>query len=164
LARLHAEGIHGQVVSILRQELDSMVRVIYLLSIENRARRLALVDASVAGRIWTHENSRRRVTDRDMVEIAATLAGWTESVYRFGCAFIHLSAFHDCKERDPLQMISRLERDAIIRHMRRYHGGPVGDRPTFGDVVPFLPLVFSKIADNLECYVSRLETDGGVED
>jgi hypothetical protein len=38
----------GQMVSVLRQELDSMVRVIYLLT-ESAERREALIDASVRG-------------------------------------------------------------------------------------------------------------------
>lgn len=38
----------GQVVSILRQELDSMIRTIYLLSIQDRVERTRLIDASVS--------------------------------------------------------------------------------------------------------------------
>lgn len=98
-----------------------------------------------------------------MVDLVDTLHGWTKSVYGFGCAFIHLSNLHDYKTRDPLEQISETERAAVLRHLRYYHGGPSGLAPRFADVVPLLPAVFAKIADNLECYVKELEQDGDLE-
>lgn len=110
-----------------------------------------------------HENSRRRITDREMVELAQNLHGWTESVYRFGCAFVHLSSMHDYAERDPMSQITDEERESIVRHLRYYHGGPHQDHPGFSDIIPFLPQVFDKIADNLECYIVSLERDEDIE-
>jgi hypothetical protein len=95
-----------------------------------------------------------------MVELADTLHGWTKSVYSFGCAFIHLSSFHDHQVRDPLDQISVEERDAILAHLRYYQDGPPGPSQRFADVVPLMPRVFEKIADNLECYIKDLESDG----
>ena len=155
---LHGRGLHGQIVSILREELDSMIRVIHLLSIQDRERRSQLIEASVRGRKWTHANGSR-ITDREMVELADRLQGWTRSVYRFGCGFIHLSSFHDYRERDPMEMISEDERRAILGHMSYYHSGPAGDRPSFQDMLIYLPAVFEKIAGNLECYLKELEED-----
>ncbi len=66
-------GLHGQIVSILREELDSMVRIIYLLSISDRQRRAELTKASVEGKKWTHANSTKRVTDHEMVDLANQL-------------------------------------------------------------------------------------------
>ena len=39
VARLGSARTHGTIVGILRQELDSMVRVVYLLSVTDRGRR-----------------------------------------------------------------------------------------------------------------------------
>ncbi len=161
----HREAVHllyparlsSQIVSILRQELDSMVRVIYLLSISDMAYRGELIKASVEGNQWTAKGSRKRITDRDMVTLANKLEGWAESVYRFGCAFIHLSSFHDYQERDPMDMISNDEKESILKHMRYYHGGPPDPDPTFNDLIPYLPRVFEKIAANLDCYIRDLE-------
>ncbi len=160
IAKLHPAELHGQVVAILRQEIDSMVRVIYLLSIPDHERRDELVKACVDGKQWTHPESKRRITDREMVDLANRLQGWTESVYRFGCAFIHLSSFHDYNDRDPMEMISDDERGAILNHMRHYHGGPSGPRPSFRELVPYLPQVFNKVASNLEHYVNDLAEGG----
>ncbi len=92
-----------------------------------------------------------------MVELADTLHGWTSSGYGFGCALVHLSNLHDYRHRDPLQSLPDNEQTDILRHMREYHGGPRCPKPTFEDTVPFLPAVFGKIAENIECYLEQLE-------
>ncbi len=46
---------------------------------------------------WTHPNSKKIVTDRQMVDLTDKLHGWTNSVYKLGCAFIHLSPLADYK-------------------------------------------------------------------
>lgn len=152
-------ALPGQMVSILRQELDSLVRVIFLLAQTDRAYRARLIKASVSGKKWTANGSRRRVTEREMVDLADSLHGWTKSVYSFGCAFIHLSSLHDYRMRDPFRQVSKGERDAILGHLRYYHGGLTQPSPTFDDIVPFLPSVLNKIADNLKCYLKQLEND-----
>ncbi len=153
----------GPVVSILRQELDSLVRVIYLLSQSDRAYRSRLIDASISGQKWTAKNSRDRITDQEMAGLAQALHGWTCSVYKFGCGFIHLSNMHDYRDRDPLSQISEADRQAILHYLRYYHGGPNTETPTFSDIVPFLPRVFEKIADNLECYLKQLENNEDID-
>jgi len=154
---LHSAHISSQIVSILRQELDSMIRAIYLLSISDMVYRDKLIKASVEGNEWTEKGNKKRITDRKMVDLANNLQGWTESVYRFGCGFVHLSSFHDYKERDPMKMISDEEKNAILKHMRYYHGGPSSTDPKFRDLIPYLPQVFEKIASNLEVYIKDLE-------
>ena len=150
-------GLAGQMVSVLRQELDSMVRVIYLLT-QSPERRELLINASVHGEKWSQESSRATVTDREMVDLAQRLQGWTQSVYKFGCAFIHLSGLHDYNDRDPLLQLPDEERTDILKHCRHYHGGPAPDADRFEDIVPYLPRVLEKIAANLECYLEHLES------
>lgn len=161
---MHAvRALPGQMISVLRQELDSLVRVVFLLAQDDREYRHRLIEDSVSGRRWQRSHSTQAVTDREMVDLTDRLHGWTKSVYAFGCAFIHLSSFHDHQTRDPLKQVSETERTAILEHLRHYHGGPHGASPRFSDIVPFLPKVFTKIADNLECYVKQVEQDGGIE-
>ena len=155
VAALVNANAYGQIISILRQELDSMVRVIYLLSIP-LDRRHELISESIEGVKWRKEGSRASVTDKEMVDLSQKLSGWTQSVYKFGCAFIHLSSFHDYEYRDPVARIPDNERLDLISHCRHYHGGPTSDHPTFHDFIPYLPDVFEKIASNLECYLKEL--------
>jgi hypothetical protein len=149
-------GAVGQTISVLRQELDSTVRVIYLLA-QDEPRRTQLIEASVGGVRWRKKNSNSPVTDKEMVELANSLQGWCQSVYKFGCAFIHLSHLHDYNDRDPLTLISQEDRDEILEHCRAYHGGPNGDYVSFSDLVPYLPKVFHKVSANLDCYLESLE-------
>lgn len=166
---LYKHSILSQIISILRQELDSMVRVIYLLNISDATYREELIEASVNGKKWLEQGTKKPITDRQMVELADKLNGWTKSVYKFGCAFIHLSNLHDYQARDPIKAISTEEREDIVQHLEYYHGFSFNptkiDELRFDDIVPYLPRVFEKIASNLECYVKDLEdgkqkTDG----
>ncbi|MDP3511670.1 MAG: hypothetical protein Q8S20_02880 [Sulfuritalea sp.] len=153
---LARERLAGQMVAVLRQELDSMVRVIYLLT-QSAERRTALIEASVRGEKWSQPNSHASVTDKEMVDLAQNLQGWTLSVYKFGCAFIHLSGLHDYNDRDPLEQLPHHERKDILDHCCHYHGGPHGSDAKFSELVPYLPSVLEKIAGNLECYLEDLE-------
>ncbi len=150
-------GVTSQVISILRQELDSMVRIIYLLQLNDSIYRNRLIKDTLIGKQWRHKGSSKKVTDRDMVDVANTLHGWTKSVYAFGCAFIHLSNLHDYNDTELFDLISTEDRNSIVTHMNRYHGSLTGVGVRFRELIPYLPMVFDKIASNLECEVQSLE-------
>jgi hypothetical protein len=154
---LHERRILSQVVAILRQELDSMVRVIYLLSVADKSYRQQLIDASVNGDRWTAKGKRTLITDHEMVELAQSLHGWTKSIYEFGCKLIHLSSFHDYENRDPLISLPIGEKTVILQYVQDHYGCPEVADPTVEDILPYLPQVFQKVADNLEYYVKQLE-------
>jgi len=157
-------GAHlpGQMVAVLRQELDSMVRVIYLLHQPSERRHL-LIECSVNGKKWPQQGSKRAVTDREMIELALKLQGWSQSVYKFGCAFIHLSNMHDYNDRDPLANLPCEEREDILHHCRHYHGGPASDNASFQELIPYFPRVLEKISGNLQCYLEELEKGGNFD-
>lgn len=153
-------GVLSPAFSILRQELDSMVRVIYLLSTKDPAERRSLIQSTLRGEKWktrTAKGKFREVTDREMVELAQKLQGWTQSVYRFGCAFVHLSDFHNHLAQNPFERLSDAEKQHVLSHMRHYHGGPTHDNPDMRELSMYVPAVFDKIADNLKCYLEQLE-------
>jgi hypothetical protein len=152
-------GVVSPAFSILRQELDSMIRVIYLLLLPDLNERDRLIGATLRGEKWkvsTINGKLRDVTDREMVDAAQQLQGWTRSVYRFGCAFVHLSDFHNHFTVDPFQRLSQDEREDILHHMRNYHGGPLNDNPDMREIADYVPRVFEKIADNLRHYIEQL--------
>lgn len=66
---LSGAGLAGQMVAILRQELDSMVRVIYLLA-QPIGRRYSLIESSVNGERWSQPKSKGPVTDREMIDLS----------------------------------------------------------------------------------------------
>lgn len=152
-------GALSPAIAILRLELDSMVRVIYLLSVEDPDERSRLIRSTMQGEKWkvqTANGKLRNVTDREMVDRAQQLQGWTQSVYLFGCAFVHLSDFHNHLVQNPFQRLPDSEKQNILRHMREYHGGPLHDDPDMAELSAYVPRVFDKIAGNLKCYVDQL--------
>ena len=151
---LSESDLTGQVMSVLRQELDSMVRVIYLLSLSLNERS-SLINLTLTGKKW--KIGKTRITDKQMVDLADTLNGWTKSVYKFGCAFIHLSSFHDYVNNDPFKNIDDEEYDSIKLHLNNYHDFALANHLTILEIKPYLPKVFNKIQSNLECYINHLE-------
>ncbi|NNN06576.1 MAG: hypothetical protein HKL90_11805 [Elusimicrobia bacterium] len=139
-----------------------MVRTIYLLAINDLAERRRLIRQTLKGERWRIKGANgksRKVTDREMVELAQKLRGWTKSVYRFGCAFTHLSDFHNHFAQNPFDGLSEYERFDVLAHMRQYHGGPESDNPNMNELSIYIPMVFRKISENLLCYVEHLERD-----
>jgi hypothetical protein len=138
-------------MAVLRQELDSMVRCIFLLSVSDRRYRRRLIEDAVNGRQWRTLDGKGKVTDRAMVDLSSKLHGWTRNVYAFGCGFIHLSAFHD-PNRDPFDLLTPQEREDIARYLNSYHGIALNSATKLRDIEPVLPGVFEKISSNLECW------------
>ena len=154
-------------LSILRQELDSMIRVIYLLAVNDLAERQRLIDSTLRGERWkvrTAKGKWRDVTDREMVDLAQQLQGWTQSVYKFGCAFVHLSDFHNHLAQNPFEKLEESEKQDILSHMHHYHGGPCHDNPNITELSLYVPQILEKIACNLECYLKQLEQDGKLDE
>jgi len=151
----------GIMASILRQELDSMVRVIYLLSIQDVGTREKLIAQTLDGKKWeiVRNGKKYNVTDREMVDTSSQIHGWALSIYKFGCAFIHLSNFHDYSEQNPFDGLSEIDRRDVLMHLRNYHSGPAADNPSFAELADYFPDVFTKIKDNLECYLHDLESN-----
>lgn len=157
---LFRNQLYGNCFSILRQELDSMVRVIYLLNISDLTKRELLIKKTLDGEKWSfvnHNGKNQTVTDRDMVNVANELKGWTQNVYKFGCAFIHLSNFHNYLSEDPFKSLPDSEKDDIINQMRNYHFANLNRESTLNDIIPYLPSVMDKIKGNFECEIKSLE-------
>jgi len=156
LGVLAPENLYVPMASVLRQELDSMIRVIFLL--ERPSDRVHLLEQFASHQKWTREIGGSRISDAQMKEVANRLRGWTASVYAFGCAFVHLTNMHDYASSDPFQTMDLDSRTAILQHLRAYHqGAPSSDDVTFLDIAPMMPNVLEKIASNLECYLQKLE-------
>src|SRR5690606_26993266 len=91
-----------------------------------------------------------------MVELAEKLQGWTNSVYKFGCGFIHLSNYHDPENHDPFLELPELEQQNVKQFMNHYHNFDLNEELNFNNVKPYLHKIFIKIYDNLKCYVREL--------
>jgi hypothetical protein len=150
--------LFGQVVSVLRQEVDSMVRAIFLLN-QDLNDRQHYMDQTLHDTKCTMPNSKSIITDRQMVELSNHLHGWTKSVYKFGCAFIHLSSMSDYKNENPFSKLSEKEEADIKQHLFDYHSFPLSNKLNIDTVSPYLFRILKKIHDNLETYIKSLEKE-----
>lgn len=154
---LYTNGYYGQVVSILRQELDSLVRAVFLLSLEEIEERQHYIQQTLNGEKWTKPNSRTQITDRQMVDLSDFLFGWTSSVYKLGCAFIHLSPMADYRNENPFGQLPIDEINDIKQHLNNYHGFPLEEGLSMTTIEPYLLRVLDKVSSNLEYYIVRIE-------
>jgi hypothetical protein len=75
-----ARGLSRVLMGLLRQELESMVRVLFLLAQEDRELRSLLISAAVAGEQWRIPNARgkrQKVHDAEIVAAADRHASFT---------------------------------------------------------------------------------------
>lgn len=156
---LYDAGHFGVCISIVRQEIDSLMRVAYLWAPETPIEHVRmLIECSINSGEWMITRSDGkivRVTDRTMLEDALT-EGWEGAAYDFGCRLIHLSNAHSYKERDPTRSVSLEQRREIAHYLRAYHEFQ-GEDVSMSDVISYLPRVFEKVCENTEFYVEELE-------
>lgn len=148
LPQLVAAQSYGVAIGLLRQEIDTFIRLVYL-NAQDETTALKLVTQFAAGRRW-------RIKEWEMVDLATQNYFWVEIAYRFGCKLIHLSEFHDYDSVDPFTTIPKEDRDSIIRFLQGHHGYSDEDidLPQF---LEFLPKVMTKISDKVEHYSSLME-------
>ncbi|MDX2361464.1 MAG: hypothetical protein QNK23_11710 [Crocinitomicaceae bacterium] len=159
-------NLTGICISILRQELDSFIRVMYLGRISDFNERERLMAQTLKGERWkvlTANNKWRPVTDRDMVEKSTEIKGYIQYVYKFGCAFIHLSDYHNYNDEDPFEKLDYTEEFDIKLYLNQYHGFPRETELTVNAIEEYIPKVFEKISTNITCYYGSILHDGMIE-
>jgi len=142
-------------ITILRQELDSMVRAIFLVS-QSSPNRQHYINQTLNNEKWTLAGTKMQITDRQMVDFANTLHGWSQSVYKLGCAFIHLSVMADYNDSNPFLQLPLIEQQNIKQHLHNYHGYPLSSNLSVTTVGPYLLMVLEKISNNLEHEIHQL--------
>jgi hypothetical protein len=107
---LYQNGLYGNCVSILRQELDSYLRVLFL---KVAHKRTLFMHQTLNGIKWHYfeDGKKHTVTDRMILDsLDWTTSGWERMVYDLGCAFIHLSNFHNYATENPFQTLSKIKK------------------------------------------------------
>lgn len=151
------EEIYSLVGSIIRMELDSLFRLSYFNS-KNENEKESLLQQFKLGQRWSGEKGI--VTDRKVVQTLAKslLLDWATPIYDIGCAFIHLSPYHDWNNsKDPTRNIDNNTRKAIVEHIESHHQKQLSVEFTFYDLVSVAKDVFSKLRGNL-----LRELNGGI--
>ena len=139
---LHKAGCYGNCVSILRQELDSYIRVIYLHMVKDDDLQKICIENTLNGKRW-------KITDAEMLKKVSEIDGWEQMVYKLGCSCIHLSNFHNYATENPFKALFKEDQEVIRNHVKWYHNIDV-DLNNFETIIPVLPLVMEKISENLQ--------------
>lgn len=146
--------LYSNAVSILRFELDSMIRVLYLLSCDEDTRTRHLKQF-FQDQKW--KQNGKYITDRLMVNKAINIHGWASKVYDFACAFIHLSYYHDYYNDDPFSRMDKNNLEVIKNYMIEFHEFKKEENITFNSLKPYMLNIFHKLNGNLKCYIEDLE-------
>lgn len=155
-AMTRLSDLPGHQVGILRQELDSMLRVIHL-RLSDEITRDQIAQDFVAGRGFLKANGSR-ITDAEMLREARLHYGWVTRIYDFGCKFIHLSTAHDFESHDPLDDLRASDRSEIRSFFRDFHGADLAEGFSYRDVLPLIPSIFRKLKDNAAYELQCLES------
>ena len=150
---LYENKLYGNCVAILRQELDSMVRVLFLLSQPINIRK-QLIKQTLNNEKW--KIGKTQIKDFMLVDSICNLHGWARNVYYFGCAFIHLSSYCNYFDEDIFNKVSKTEKDVIKNFMIQYQEFPVDLDITFETMQPYILKIFDKINGNLACSIKDL--------
>ncbi|PMD99537.1 hypothetical protein BWI97_00865 [Siphonobacter sp. BAB-5405] len=153
---LHEQELFGTCISLLRQELDSLIRVCYLHTLTNDLELNKLIEDTVNGVEW--RKNGERITDRKMVNIASQYNHWAPEVYNFGNCFTHLTNYHDYEQNDPLLTLDLELTQKIRNYLNSYHGFPLTSEVNFQNVIPYIPEVALKISNNLRLYIDHLNS------
>lgn len=161
---LYENKLYSNSIAVLRQELDLVVRALYIRGLKDESYRNKLIQNFIDGEKWRNPNSTKIVTDRQMVEYANRLLGYAGLVYKFGCSFIHLSNLQNWLNEDITHGLDCQARKDMVKYINQYHNADLQMNFTFDDIIPLVPAVFEKLHGNLECFVDDIENGNWCND
>ena len=149
---LYKHECYGVCIGIIRQELDSLQRVSYLIDWDNgcqfRQNAFDLVSNNVQIGEWGFINAngkKQKVRDIDMLQTG----GWEAVVYNFGCGLVHLTDKHLYRDFDPVVKMRDEEKQLTIEYLEKYHGFDKLE-VDMNDIIQYLPKIYKKIYENIE--------------
>ena len=166
LNNLYENHLLGNCISILRQEIDTFIRIIYLGRLDSVHERERLITLTFNDEKWntlTINNKTKNITDKDMVDIASEIKGYVQYLYKFGCGFIHLSNYHNYKTENPFDRLNLGEQIDIKFYLHQYHGFPIENDLTIETIEYLIPDVFNKISQNMLYYNEQLLNNGSID-
>jgi len=155
---LYKHECYGVCIGIIRQELDSLQRVSYLIDWDNgyqfRQNAFDLVSNNVQIGEWVFLNAngkKQKVRDIDMLQTG----GWEAVVYNFGCGLVHLTDKHLYRDFDPVVKMRDEEKQLTIEYLKKYHGFDKRE-VDMNDIIQYLPKIYKKIYENIECNLEEI--------
>jgi hypothetical protein len=149
---------YGNCISLMCQELDQFIIVLYLLK-QDLYRRNHLIGLSINSQKWFiigKDTKKEYINDDVLLNFANSLTGWERSIYEIGFIFKHLTVNSNYVLKNPILSLDEAERKLIHEYVFEYHTKELPKEYKIDDLVPILPLVFEKISDSLKSYMVNL--------
>lgn len=149
---------YGNCISIMCQELDQVIRVLFLLK-SKRHERDQFINLSINSQKWFllgKDNKKEYITDDIFLKFAETLGGWERSIYEFGTSFKSLSNNYNYLLKDPIISLNETERKRLYDYIKEYHVSDFPSDFSLKDIIPVLPLIFEKLSLSLRSYITQL--------
>ena len=129
-------------ISIMCQELDQYIKLLYIIK-QPYDKKEKLVNCSINSKKWD-------VLDQDIDLFAKKLTEWDLAIYEFRNVFNKLTINYNYLLRDPLSGINESEKELIYKYIKEYHDTEFIKNYTLIELVPVLPMIFSRISDNIK--------------
>ena len=145
---------YGNCISILCQELDQYIRLLYLLK-QPKNIRDQLINNSINNQKWYYldgYNKKVSISEQDIEDFAKGLNGWEANIFEFRNVFYKITINFNYILRDPIKGLNDTEKDLIYKYIKEYHDSEFKNEYTINDLVPLLPKIFLKISDSIKGY------------
>ena len=145
---------YGNCISIMCQELDQFIRILFLLK-QTLHDRKQFINNSINNQKWSRmigDNKKEYITDADIKIFAETLTGWEKSIYDFGYIFNNLSNNFNYMLKDPIKSLDDAEREIIYNYIIEYHDSGFIKEYSINELMQVLPNIFVKIYDSIKAH------------
>ena len=149
---------YGNCISIMCQELDQVIVLLFLLK-KKEYERNKLIGLSINSQklyLAMPDNKKEYITEKYLKDFAGTLDGWEKSIYDFGTSFHSLSKNYNYLLKNPIQGMNEIEKKQIYKYITEYHNKGFPEEFSIEDLVPVLVAVFDKLSKSLVSYMDRL--------
>jgi hypothetical protein len=149
---------YGNCISIMRQELDQVIKLLFLLN-SNKNDQKQFIESSINNHKWfivNSENKKEIITEDILATYSETLDGWDKSVYEFGLAFGSLANTYNYGTKDPIKSMGENDKEKIYKYISEYHNSNFPKDYDLSKLILELPTILNKISINLQKYMDRL--------
>jgi hypothetical protein len=149
---------YGNCISIMCQELDQLISLLFLLNSNPDDKKL-FIHLSINSQKWyvlNRENKKEYITNENIVRFAESLMGWDKSIYEFGLSFDSLSKNFNYGSRDPIKSMNDFERDKLYSYIKEYHNTKFQRDFSVNELIPVLPLIIEEIYYKLKVYIEKI--------
>jgi hypothetical protein len=149
---------YGNCISIMCQELDQIIRLLFLLN-STANHKKQFIYSSINNQKWYTtglDHKRVYVTDDTLLQFSESLTGWDKCIYEFGFSFKNLSNNFNYGSRDPIKSMNETDRNRLHGYVKEYHVKDFPVEYSLEDLIPVLPMIIRLISNNLNNYMELI--------